>query len=211
MEHPALHRRLLLSLAFFLAFAPGLGRRSVAKPIDVAVLPSSAVNIDAGENGRLIALLTKRLRAHATLRLNRTVKEVAELAKSLNAKCHEENTCLHELGRKLEVTRLLLFRSGRLGETLILRLALFNVETSTRQGNWQEVLNSPSPPQVERSLDKLIAAFAPRPLPPPRPWYRHWWVWTAVTGVVVAGSVTAILLSTQTGPSPGVVITPPSP
>jgi|GEM_PF-5645702 len=112
--------------AFFLltvlATSVGLGRHSYAKPVDLAVLPTSAVNVGSEENDRLIGLLAKRLRAHPSLRVKHSSKDVTALALSLNEKCHEENTCLSELGRKLQVARLLLFRSGRLGETLLLRL-----------------------------------------------------------------------------------------
>jgi hypothetical protein len=103
---------------------------------------------------------------------------------------------------------LVALRAGRLGGTLMLRLAVFEGQDGTRSGTWQEVLQTPDRGAITAALDRMISGFAPRP-EPPRPWYSRWWVWTAA-GVVVAGTVTAVLLSTRDSGS-GPPITIPAP
>ena len=113
------------------------------------------------------------------------------------------------MGQRLGADKLLQLRVGQLGDTTIIRLTAFNVARGARQGSWQEVLRTPDDQAVALAMERMVGSFAPLP-PPDKPWYSRWWVWTAA-GVVVAGTVTAIVLTTtlDSGPEPDDIITPP--
>ena len=126
--------------------------------------------------------------------------------------CVLRPTCQRGLATALAASGLLVLRAGQLGQTLMLRLTLIDAE-GVKKGSWQEVLHDRKKASLTRSLERMVNGLAPRPLailPPPRPWYRRWWIWTAV-GVVVTGAVTtAVLLSRDTGPHADVgIVLPP--
>jgi hypothetical protein len=84
---------------------------------------------------------------------------------------------------------------GRLGDTTLIRVSVFDVARGARQGTWQELLREQTDRAVSQAMARMVAGFVPPP-PAPQPWYSRWWVWT-IAGVAVAGSVTAAVLATR--------------
>ena len=168
----------------------------------VAVLPVEAVNLKPAHRTGLAKLFVQRLRRLSTLEIaGKTPVEVPE-------SCTEQPTCLARIARRHGADLLVGLRAGGLGGTFVLRLAVFDGRSGTRVGSWQEVLHSLDREALVAALDRMTAGFAPRPDPAP-PWYARWWVWTAA-GVVIAGTVTAVLLTTRDSDErPPVVITSP--
>jgi len=190
----SLRLALLLGLTLTLGLLAGPGTASArGRPrARVALLPLEAINLTAAEGTRYQALLVRAVRALPEVALEERQVPVA-------ANCAAELTCLRDVGALLGVEKLLALRVGRLGETTVVRLSAFDVSRGARQGTWQEVLRRGDDAAVLAAVERILAGLFPRTGPPPRaPWYTRWWVWTAAS-VVVAGTVTAVVLATRPG------------
>lgn len=154
----------------------------------VAVAPVERVNLAEAEGQRYWRLL---------LQVLREAPGVEPAAKEARTPCDlRERACLRRLHRELEADSIVVLRVGRLGDTTVTRLTVFDLKQGTRQGTWQEVLRAAQRDRgIKQAMQRMVAAFAPPPAAP-RPWYTRWWVWTAA-GVVVAGAVTAAVLATR--------------
>lgn len=194
------HRHLFVCVVLLLLpWAAGAAR------LRAAVAPAERVNVSEQEGARLQRLLLQVLREAKGV-------GAARLLDGSPSCDPREPDCLARLGRELESERLLQLRVGRLGDTTVIRLTVYDLNRRARQGSWQEVLRQQAGGQAEqRALERMVAGFAPPPPPPPekQPWYTRWWVWTAA-GVVVAGGVTAAVLATRDrGTRPDDTIVPP--
>lgn len=131
--------------------------------------------------------------------------------------CAEDPECLHDLGENLGVNYLLILRLAELGETVILRLSLTDIDSGARSETRQEVLSNVTNETVIERIRAFAAEFQARYFPDNGedrvgPWYRRWWFWTIVGGVAVGSSVGIGLglgLRDDPGQTPDVVITPP--
>jgi hypothetical protein len=194
-----LHRLLIFCL-------PLLPQAARGAPLRAAVAPVERVNVSEQEGARLQRLLLQVLRDARGVAAARPLPALA---------CDpREPECLERLGHEPGAERLLQLRLGRLGDTTVIRLTVYDLRRRARQGSWQEVLRQAAGAQAERqALERMVAGFAPPPPPPPakKPWYTRWWVWTAA-GAVIAGGVTAAVLATwDRGTRPDDTITPPTP
>lgn len=145
----------------------------------------------------LLALLQKRARRAEVWTLPRAGVTAPP------SDCLLQNACLRDHARRLEAQRLLALRLGLLGDTLMLRLTVYDPE-GVKRGSWQEVLRPRDPAALTAALERMVGSLAPAPPVIVRregAWYRRWWVWTLV-GVAVAGAVTTTVLVTRdTDPS----------
>lgn len=191
------NRAAIIAIALLLCLPATAG----AAPLRLALGPVERVNLPGAEGQRLQLALRRVLEQTAGLTVSRVTKDPGcEL---------REAECLGRLARRLGSDRLVLLRAGRLGETTVLRLTVYDLQRRVRQGSWQEVLRHGAGTEKERqALQRMVAGFAPPPPPPPTPWYGRWWIWTAV-GVAVAGGVTAAVLATRESGGPDRTITPP--
>jgi hypothetical protein len=209
---PALHTPVaVVALAALLATALARpGTASAGERTTVAVLPVEGVNVPAEEEARHRARLVLLLAPRRDLELLDPSRTAEELGRA-SPGCASEIACLAQLGARLGAQKLLAFRVGRLGETTVLRLAVFDVRRAARQGSWQEVLRRPDEAALRLALERILTwAGLLQPSPVARPFYTRWWFWTAA-GLVVAGAVaTAIGVSVQKSAKPDVVILPPS-
>jgi hypothetical protein len=155
----------------------------------VAVAPVERVNLAEAEGQRYWRLL---------LQVLREAPGVEPAAKEARTSCDlRERACLRRLHRQLKADRLVILRVGRLGDTTVTRLTVFDLWQGTRHGTWQEVLRATQHDRgIVEAMQRMVAAFTPPPPNAARPWYTRWWVWTAA-GVVVAGAVTAAVLATR--------------
>ncbi len=177
----------------------------------IALLPTERLNLTPAEGRHLRHALVGILQHRRQIVLIDDAK-VAKILLDHPKDCVQRPTCQRGLATALAASGLLVLRAGQLGQTLMLRLTLIDAE-GVKKGSWQEVLHDRKEASLTRSLEHMVNSLAPRPLailPPPRPWYRRWWIWTAV-GVVVTGAVTtAVLLSRDTGPHADVgIVLPP--
>ena len=173
-------------------------------PVQITLLPVETINLSADEAPIYGRLLRGVLKQSYRVKL----KEAPELAASLKGQepsCRAEVNCLRKICAGKPVQKLLALRVGRLSDTLVIRLAVFDIPRGVLQGTWQEVLNQSDQKAVTRALERMVLGFIPQ-RPVARPWYAKWWVWT-VAGAVVAGSVTAAILASQSSePVPDVTI-----
>jgi hypothetical protein len=168
----------------------------------VALLPLEQVNVTSAQAQRY----ERTLRRTLGRRTNLTILDAS--AGAASSQPASQPADLRRVGQRLGADKLLRLRVGQLGDTTIIRLTAFDVAKGARQGSWQEVLRSPGDEAVASAVERMVASFAPLP-PPDSPWYKRWWVWTAA-GVVVAGTVTAILVTTlNSEPGPDHTVTPP--
>jgi hypothetical protein len=193
----------LVSLASAVVSVPALveAAPSTAVPAQrTALLPTERLNISAADGRRLRGTLRETLSKRPQLRLLDDSVVAAALIKQ-PADCSKRPACLRELATALDLTRVLALRAGQLGETSMLRLTLYD-RAGVKKGSWQEVLRSGAKGQgkaLREALERMVDGLAPRPIRAARrstPWYKRWWVWTAV-GVAVAGAVTTTVLLTR--------------
>lgn len=187
---PARAIALLGLLSPFLLFTEAMAESSV----EIALLPFELVNVPSDEQPRFQRLLIDALKQRRTLILIEPSR-TDEILSGRSKGCAEQMECLSELGKQLKADKLLRLRVGRLGDTVVVRLKVFDVQRGAYQGSWQEVLRQQTDEALTSALKRMIISFAPLP-PAPRPWYSRWWIWAAA-GTVVAGGVTAALLATQ--------------
>ncbi len=186
-------------------------------PIRITLLPVETINIPQDEGIDYGKLLRSVLKRGYRLKLQEAPELVSAL-KSQEPSCRAEVNCLRKIcsekksgkepGKKIE--KLLALRVGRLSDTLVIRLAVFDIPRGVLQGTWQEVLNQSDPQAITRAMERMVLGFTPQ-REAANPWYGKWWVWT-VAGAVVAGSVTAAILATRdTETPPDNIIVLPSP
>lgn len=204
---PRALRTLLAALATLAPLTAWATPASQPAARPTALLPIERLNISETEGRELGAALRETLAKRPQLRLLDAAAVAAALAKQ-PAGCDKRPTCLRELAKRLGATRLLALRAGQLGETTMLRLTLYDRD-AVKKGSWQEVLQRRDDATVKAALERMVDGLAPRPVRSAvaaTPWYRRWWVWTAV-GVAVAGAVTTtVILTRDTRPEPDHVI-----
>jgi len=176
--------------------------------IRLAILPLETINLSPREGTRYQNILERALRKYPHLALYSVSSADRALSTQLSG-CAAEINCLRDAGTRLGVEKLLALRVGRLSDTIVVRLAVFDVRRGVRQGTWQEVLRRADEPAVAQAMNRMLASFIPPP-PSRRPWYSRWWVWTA-TAAVIGGSLTAALLATRDRKAePDFTIIPPA-
>lgn len=173
--------------------APSIRRYVLLAVEQVNVEPALRQQIE----GRLLTLLRQRARRAEVWTLPHASIPAPPSG------CLQQNSCLRDHARRLEAQRLLALRLGLLGDTLMLRLTVYDPE-GVKRGSWQEVLRPNDAPALTAALERMVGSLAPAPpviVRRERSWYRRWWVWTLV-GVAVAGAVTTTVLVTRdTDPS----------
>jgi hypothetical protein len=176
--------------------------------IKLTLLPVEAINLSPGEDAHYLGLLQGVLSRNPRLELRDVPGLEAALAAHGPA-CRGDVHCLRRATAGKPLDRLGALRVGRLSDTMVIRLAIFNIPRGVRQGTWQEVLNQPDDAAVTRAMERMVNGFAP-PLQEASPWYTKWWVWT-IAGAVVGGSVAAVVIATRgdTGPDPDHIIEVP--
>jgi hypothetical protein len=204
------HRSLLpVTTGLVLACLMQTGLALAAPAITLGVLPEESINLSPQEIARYGQRLERMLRQDPRV----TLADGAALSHHLAGrgdKCATEIPCLQQVGQQARADKLLALRVGSLGETVILRLTVFDVVRGVRQGTWQEVLRQTDDRTLDDALERMVRGFLPPPAAAPtRPsWYSRWWVWT-IAGAVVAGSVTAAALATRSS-GPETVLVPPA-
>jgi hypothetical protein len=183
--------RLRASLPLALVACVGCAAATVVPPRRVVLLPTDALGVDAADALMLDRALTDALRQRPDLALAEA-EPVAEPAPA--PECFDDDQCLADLGRTAAVDRVLALRLAGLGDTHVVRARLLDATTGLLVQDLQETVVG------ERDA---LAALAPRLLqrlfvPPLRPWYRQWWVWTAAAAVV-AGTVTTVAVVAARG------------
>ncbi|MFH1132257.1 MAG: hypothetical protein V1754_13045 [Pseudomonadota bacterium] len=175
----------------------------------VILMPIELVNASPEQGVRYQKLFLEAITQVPTIVAVETKKAVATV-EALPKTCTKEEDCLLRLGKKLGVQKLLALRVGKLGETVVMRVSVFDLSRGARQGIWQEVLRGEDEKGLEQAMYRMVMGFAPTPLGP-KPWFTRWWVWTAAGAVVAGAIITAVLATRSIGPEPDAVIIPPGP
>ncbi len=123
--------------------------------------------------------------------------------------CTEELDCVRRVGGRLGASRAILIRLGELGDTVLVRATIVDVERGTEEETRQEVIQSATTASIEAAVSEMAAAIGAR-FSPVRPWYRHWWPWTIITAVMVGVGTTVILTLPDGQSDPDAVIRPPA-
>jgi len=196
-------RRFGIAIATLLALLTASGSSLAVGKKTLAVLPVEAINLEAADRLRLEQVFIKSLEKTRAFEIIAPSK-----LGEIKGACARDAACLARIGAANRADQIVALSVGRLGDTYIMRMAVYRTAGGTRVGSWQQVLSSISTPAVQSALQTMVTAFAPRPVQIRKVrWYQRWWVWTAAS-VIVAGSVTAVVLTTRGGRDPDSVIRP---
>jgi len=180
----------------------------------VALLPLDAVGMKAADVARVeravaSALARRGVRVVAGAAVTR---EVPRLAACTAAGKASRDACAARVGRTLGVARVVVGAVGRLGNALYLRLRAIDPATAAVQRKVEKTLLGDRA-RVEREIRAVARRLLPKPrrAPPParvvaRPWYRRWWVWTAIGAAVAVGAAGVALPLALTRDQPYVEI-----
>jgi hypothetical protein len=132
------------------------------------------------------------------------------------AECLDDLPCVQRVGRRVAADKALVVRLGALGDTVVVRLALVDVDAGTQEEARQQVVRSAEPGRVEAALRRLArevgVRFAPRAATPAPRWYGHWAFWAGVGTTVAVAAGTGVWLATRPEETePEHVIDPPAP
>ncbi|MCB9557959.1 MAG: hypothetical protein H6707_17735 [Deltaproteobacteria bacterium] len=168
-------------------------------PTSYAILPIEAVNVGDQVASSFARAITEQLAKRRTVRL---------LTASATEPCTaDDGACLMRLGHALAADRLVRLHAGGLGDTVLLRVEVFETRQGARQGAWQELLKRPTVAQLQAAARRICQSIAPLTVERRRAWYQRWWVWATVGAVVSAGVVSAIVF-TRPGDTPDFTVQP---
>lgn len=143
----------------------------------------------------------------------RSVSTVTVLEPDPEPPCDaEDDECMRRIGRELRADKIVVTTMAALGDTVLVRVSVLDVDRGTRDETRQRVVSNAVERRVREALSALGRQIA-EPFAPERSegeWYEQWWVW-ALAGTLLAGAAAAavvgVAVSEQQGPD--VVITPP--
>ncbi len=200
------------------AARPAPSTPSARPMVPIAVLPSVWVTPEPSRNfDATAAAIDGLVASHGVTARRATVPPPPETAEPSVA-CHDDLGCVRRIGGAMKARKVVVVKLAELGDTVLVRIAMIDVEGGTQEQTRQSVVRGAEPSRIAeavRSLSlELARPFGPPPAPqPPAPaWYEHWWVWAGAGAVVAAGVATPLLLrgkdETPTQ-QPDVVIKPP--
>lgn len=117
--------------------------------------------------------------------------------RTVDASCEGED-CAREAGRAVDADRVVVTTMASLGETVLARVSVIDLEGEAEEETRQRVIEDASAARVESAMTDLGRSIAEPYLPRGAPWYEEWWPWTigavlvlgigaAIAGGVVAG------------------------
>ena len=158
----------------------GCAHRPPPKPQRVAVMPVDTLGLAAQEGKALHRALQREAQRHPTAKPAPT-KRVEALAEQAEERCHESDRCLADIGRRVPADLVLSATLAGLGQMRLIRARLVRAQDAMVLQDLQQTVGGGA-----AALDGSAADLTRRLFPEARgrPWYRRWWVWTALAGAV---------------------------
>jgi len=177
--------------------------------LDVTFLPPTVVMPRASAGHAALDAMFERVRSSDRLRLHATAPGTR-----VPPACSEDPACLRHVSERSGAQKIITAKIAQLGDHQIIRVALVDVARGASQKTWQEETAAATPSQLAAVMDRIGAEMIETLVPPPpTPWYRQPWVWVSAAGLVVAGVVTAALVTRDRDAgeteSPPIIISPP--
>lgn len=127
--------------------------------------------------------------------------------------CGDDIACVRRVGQRARSDKALVIKLAELGDTVLVRLDLFDVKRGEQQRTLQRVVRHASAARVAQAIEELTAEAA-RPFAQPEPerkaWYEQWYTWLGVGAFVVTTTVVGVVAArAQESSKPDLVVTPP--
>lgn len=159
------------------------------------------------------AAAERALRGRPTLRLVTPAVALDWPACRVDAACRQTSASELDAASDAdgEETRLGLHAElAALGDTLLVRLVLFDVRSGAPRQTAQEVVHRAGPEASDRAFQTALALLLPPPAAPKRrAWYAEPWFWGGAAVVLGVGSVAVWALTRDSSRPPDAIIVPP--
>lgn len=180
----------------------------------IAVLPAVWVTPDPSSTEALTGAAVEGLRQTPGVRAERVRVPVRQHDDSA---CHDDIACMRAASRKAKAARVLVTKLAGLGDTVLVRMSLFDVSGGTNEQTRQSVVRTSDDASIRAAVRTLAHEMGkpfgkPRsPEPPEESWYEQWWVWAGAGAIVSAGVAVPLMMREDPAqdPNPDVIITPP--
>ncbi|MCA9668515.1 MAG: hypothetical protein KC503_23145 [Myxococcales bacterium] len=197
-------RALSVALLATLVAAAGCAPRPVVRKPRVALLPLRAVGVPVTTRAAVRERIAREVRARGELVPSAHVDRAAASEPSCAAqKPAARARCAAEVCARTEARYAVLGALGRLGETHLVQLSLFDARSRALSRSLERTLEGRAEALAEATTPLLRDLLAPLAATTARrqaeadasgkPWYRRAWVWI-VAGAVLAGAAAAITL-----------------
>lgn len=200
VESAVSHRTAALLLAWVTGAAACATTRPAALPRHVAVMPLKAVGVEPNLARDLRGAIVESVARSTSAEVDPPAR--VDRASSGREACatpgpDRQDACAVSTGAALGASHVVAGAVGGLGKTHVVQLRVLHVgqvaplrsleETFT--GDFSTVLAA-AQPMVEKLFE----------VPPPRPWYTRWWLWTSVGVAVTAAVVVPVVLTRRDEP-----------
>ncbi len=212
------------ALAFDLVLAATLRRKAaddLVKTEALAIEPSvvakysleaGAASVDAGEEDLALLYYRRALAIDSEIlpgpSISPRAKEIFDTAQSQGPERLDtpHNRILKKLCTALEVDGIVWISVGRDSGGIVVSEKLLLVNENLSE---PETLHHPPAGEAlgewlareQKRLDTVISLKLPRePEPVPKPWYKKWWIYAAVGGVLAAGAVAGVVVADAVQP-----------
>ena len=150
------------------------------RPQRVAVMPVDTLGLADQEGRALHRALQREAQRHPTARPAPT-ERVVSLAAATDAACRESDRCLADIGRQVPADLVLSVTLAGLGQMRLVRARLVRARDAMVLQDLQQTIGGGAAALAGSAADLTRRLF---PHARGRPWYRRWWVWAALAGVV---------------------------
>lgn len=171
----------------------------------VAVLPVETMGVppEQGEAFRAAVLDEVRRTQTAVAAPCEQVDQALAQESQGSPPCRESDACLARAGRRVPSDSVLALTAAGLGNLWLIRGRLVRVEDGLGLQDVQE-----SSEGGAHAVEQFAPQLAHRLFPDTskKPWYRQWWVWTAVAVGLGTGAVVTWAATRDTGPTDSAVV-----
>jgi len=183
-----------LAALIVLLLAGGCAHRSGRERVAVTVVPVDTLGVPPAEGDAFYRALLRGLASSTSARP--APAPGPRPPASVPSPCRESDDCLARLGRRAAAAMVLSSTLAGLGDMRLVRSRLLRASDALVVQDLQETIPGGGAALEQRAGELVRRLF---PESGGRAWYRRWWVWAAVAGVVGATVGVAAWAATRGG------------